>query len=155
MTAHSRIDLMQSMSVGSERERLVGSSPAFVNMLRQIADVPSDGDRRVLIVGERGTGKEMVARLIHRLGPRGTRPFVCCNLAAIPEGLQAVEGFSCESSAARRSRPWPGKLERSDDGTLCVEDVTGMRASLQQRLLEVLREGCCRIAGSDPAPGSK
>jgi DNA-binding NtrC family response regulator len=140
MTAHSVIDLMQSMSVGSRGERLVGSSPAFVAMLRQIADFALDADRRVLIVGESGTGKEMLARMIHRLSPRSTSPFVACNFAATPEGLQGLEIFGCEKGGCFRNRPFAGKLERSDDGTFFADDVTGMKPSLQQPFLEAVRD---------------
>ena len=150
MTANTVIDLMQTMEVGSNGERMVGSSKAFLKMLRQAAEVALDGEGRVLILGEPGTGREMLARLIHRVGARGAAPFVSFNAAAIPASLLegVLVGSDRPSAAGRFSR---GTLERTEDGTLFTEDVTAMMPSVQGLFLEALRgQPYRRLYGTSP-----
>jgi DNA-binding NtrC family response regulator len=124
---------------GAMRE-LIGQAPAWLRALdraRQAA--PSDAD--VLIEAESGTGKELVARLIHRLSPRRERPFVPVNCAAFPEALLESELFGYAKGAfTGASCAKPGKFELADRGTLLLDEVGEMPLGLQPKLLRALQE---------------
>jgi two-component system nitrogen regulation response regulator GlnG len=129
----------------SESERhdlpLIGRSPAMQAVYRTIARVVSN-DLTVLILGESGTGKELVARAIHDLGPRGPKPFVPVNMAAIPRELIESELFGHErgafTGAAQRTA---GRFEQAAGGTLFLDEIGDMPLEAQTRLLRVLQEG--------------
>ncbi len=120
---------------------LIGRSPAMQAVYRTIARVVSN-DLTVLILGESGTGKELVARAIHDLGPRGARPFVPVNMAAIPRELIESELFGHErgafTGAAQRTA---GRFEQAAGGTLFLDEIGDMPLEAQTRLLRVLQEG--------------
>ena len=120
---------------------LIGRSPAMQAVYRTIARVVPN-DLTVLILGESGTGKELVARAVHDLGPRGPRPFVAVNMAAIPRELIESELFGHErgafTGAAQRSA---GRFEQADGGTLFLDEIGDMPIDAQTRLLRVLQEG--------------
>ncbi|PXA83502.1 nitrogen regulation protein NR(I) [Nostoc sp. 3335mG] len=128
-----------------EQERhdlpLIGRSPAMQAVYRTIARVVSN-DLTVLILGESGTGKELVARAIHDLGPRGPKPFVPVNMAAIPRELIESELFGHErgafTGAAQRTA---GRFEQAAGGTLFLDEIGDMPLEAQTRLLRVLQEG--------------
>jgi two-component system response regulator AtoC len=121
-------------------EDLIGHSAALVRALdraRQVA--PSSAD--ILIQAESGTGKELLARMIHRLSPRSQRPFVAVNCAAFPETLLESELFGHAKGAftgALAARP--GKFELANGGTLLLDEVGEMPLALQPKLLRVLQE---------------
>lgn len=130
---------------------LIGRSPAIEALratIRQLAQT----DLAVLILGEHGTGKEVVAKLIHYLGPRGERPFIAVNCAAIPDTLAESELFGHERGAftdARQARA--GKFELADGGTLLLDEIGELSPSGQAKLLRVLEEKVLlRIGGSLP-----
>jgi len=129
---------------------LIGSSPAFQHLVRMIGRL-SASDVPVLITGETGTGKELVARALHRHSPRADRPFVAINTAAIPEDLLESELFGHEKGAftgaeVRR----PGRFEQARGGTLFLDEIGDMPLKLQTRLLRVLAEGeFYRLGGHD------
>ena len=119
--------------------RIVGKSRAILEVFLGVGKV-ADSDATVLLLGERGVGKELVARCIHELGTRGG-PFVAVNASAIPRDLQEAELFGFEKGAftgAEASRE--GKLEASSGGTLFLDEVGDIPPDLQAKLLRVLQE---------------
>jgi two-component system nitrogen regulation response regulator NtrX len=133
------------------RYEMVGSSPALESVRALIAKV-GPTTARVLITGENGTGKELVARALHDASPRRDRPFVEVNCAAIPSELIESELFghvkgSFTGAVSDRS----GKFEQADGGTLFLDEVGDMSLPAQAKLLRVLQEGVVtRVGGSKP-----
>jgi len=124
----------------SEAE-LIGASPAMRELFRGIGRL-AQAPLGVLITGETGTGKELVARALHRESPRRGKPFVALNTAAIPAELLESELFGHEAGAfTGASRRHIGRFEQADGGTLFLDEIGDMPASLQTRLLRVLAEG--------------
>jgi psp operon transcriptional activator len=107
-------------------------------------------DRPVLIVGERGTGKELVAARLHFLSPRWARPFVKLNVAAVPETLLDSELFGHEAGAFTGAvRRREGRFERADGGTLFLDEVATASPSVQEKLLRAVEYGeIDRVGGS-------
>jgi formate hydrogenlyase transcriptional activator len=121
-------------------EQVIGTSPALESVLREVECV-APTDSTVLIEGETGTGKELIARAIHNLSPRCGRPFVKLNCAAIPFDLLESELFGHERGAftgaiAQRT----GRFELADKGTLFLDEVGDIPLGLQPKLLRVLQE---------------
>src|SRR6185436_17297607 len=132
-------------------EEIVGLSNAIRTVVQQVARV-APTDSTVLITGETGTGKELVARAIHKRSARSARPFVAVNCAAIPASLIASELFGHERGAftgALQRRQ--GKFELADGGTLFLDEVGELPADIQVALLRVLQEREFeRVGGSHP-----
>lgn len=119
---------------------LIGDSPAMVRLRETIAQV-ARADIDVLIEGETGTGKELVAAMLHRGSPRGARPFVAVNCAALPEAYAEIELLGHAADAVPGSRfARTGRIEASNRGTLFLDDIDGMPPSVQSRLLRVIEE---------------
>jgi two-component system nitrogen regulation response regulator GlnG len=120
---------------------LIGASPAMRELFRGIGRL-AQAPLGVLITGETGTGKELVARALHRESPRRGQPFVALNTAAIPAELLESELFGHEAGAfTGAARRHIGRFEQADGGTLFLDEIGDMPASLQTRLLRVLAEG--------------
>lgn len=121
-------------------ETLLGEDPAMQRLFRalgRLARSPSD----VLILGETGTGKELVARTLHAYGPRASGPFVAVNAAAIPGELLESELFGHERGAfTGATGPRAGRFEQARGGTLFLDEIGDMPMDLQTRLLRVLAE---------------
>lgn len=119
---------------------LVGGSDAARRLratIRQLAAADID----VLVQGETGTGKEMVAVLLHRQGPRCARPFVTINCGALPEGVAELELFGHAADSVPHTRlPRTGLIAASSGGTLLLDEIDSMPLALQARLLRVLEE---------------
>src|SRR3989442_1949171 len=134
-------------------DALVGRHPSMVRLyelISQVAQTPAT----VLIGAESGTGKELVARAIHRQSPRRDQPFVAVNLAAIPDTLVESELFGHEKGAftGAHSRKL-GKFELAHGGTIFLDEVGSMRVDLQAKLLRVLQEREIeRLGGARPLP---
>jgi two-component system nitrogen regulation response regulator NtrX len=132
-----------------DRYAMVGRSPALQAVMATIEKVGPTA-ARVLIVGENGTGKELVARAIHERSPRRARPFVEVNCAAIPSELIESELFGhMKGSFTGAFADRPGKFELAHEGTLFLDEVGDMSLAAQAKVLRVLEEGLVtRIGGS-------
>src|SRR5262244_686202 len=132
-------------------EGIIGVSDAIRSLCRSVEKV-APTNTTVLLLGESGTGKELLARALHRLSGRSHKPFVAINCAAIPDTLLESELFGYEkgafTGAARRTA---GKLESADGGTVFLDEIGEMPASLQAKLLRVVQERTVeRIGGRTP-----
>lgn len=153
--------LFDKVELSSENERLrlreadrydlVGESPAIRRLLETIEKV-APTPARVLITGENGTGKELVARAIHRLSPRASKAFVEVNCAAIPSELIESELFGhMKGSFTGAFSDRSGKFEQADGGTLFLDEVGDMSAAAQAKVLRALEEGVVtRIGAGKP-----
>ena len=120
---------------------LIGHAPAMREVFRSIGRVAGT-DLNVLITGATGTGKELVARALHRHSTRAQRPFVALNTAAVPAELLESELFGHEAGAFTGAlKRHPGRFEQAEGGTLFLDEIGDMPLSLQTRLLRVLAEG--------------
>ena len=128
---------------------IVGSSSSLNRLLEQI-EVVAPTNATVLILGETGTGKELVARAIHRLSPRRERPFVTLNCAAIPTGLLESELFGYERGAFTGALSQKiGRFEMAHKGTLFLDEIGDIPLDLQPKLLRALQEKSFeRLGGS-------
>ena len=121
-------------------EQIIGSSPALERVLEQVRDV-APTDSTVLIEGETGTGKELIAHALHDASSRSGRPFVKLNCAAIPLDLLESELFGHERGAFTGAIAQKiGRFEMADKGTLFLDEVGDIPAALQPKLLRVLQE---------------
>jgi len=132
--------LREEIDIASMYEEIVGTSPALKGVLSRISKV-APSDSTVLITGETGTGKELVARAIHRRSNRASRPFICVNCAAIPHDLIASELFGHEKGAfTGATQQRLGRFELANGGTLFLDEVGELPAETQIALLRVLQE---------------
>lgn len=139
-------------SSGMERaSQVIGQSGVFLDTLER-ASRAAALDRPVLVIGERGTGKELVAERLHRLSPRWDQPLVIMNCAALPEALIEAELFGHESGAftgATKART--GRFEEADGGTLFLDELGTLSMAAQDRLLRAVEYGeITRIGSSRP-----
>jgi two-component system nitrogen regulation response regulator NtrX len=128
---------------------LVGSSPAMTKLLAQVERVAAS-ETRVCILGETGTGKELVARAIHEKSGRSENAFVTLNCAAVPAELIESELFGHEKGAfTGAAAKHLGKFEQADSGTLFLDEIGDMPVAMQAKLLRVLQEGEVERVGGD------
>jgi two-component system nitrogen regulation response regulator NtrX len=132
-----------------QKDEIIGKSPAMENV-RELIRQAAASDARILITGENGTGKELVARAIHRLSDRADKPFVGVNCAAIPDTLIESELFGHEkgafTDAVSRRR---GRFEMADGGTLFLDEIGDMSLSAQSKVLRVIQEGKLERVGGE------
>jgi formate hydrogenlyase transcriptional activator len=123
-----------------EYEEIVGTSAALKRVMGQV-EIVAPTDATVLVLGETGTGKELVARAIHKMSARRARPFITLNCAAIPTGLLESELFGYERGAFTGALSQKiGRFERAHQGTLFLDEVGDIPLELQPKLLRALQE---------------
>jgi len=137
---HENVALREEIDKTSMFEEIVGASPALQTVLSHIAKV-APSDSTVIITGETGTGKELVARAIHRRSNRALRAFVSVNCAAIPRDLIASELFGHEKGAfTGATQQRLGRFELATGGTIFLDEIGELPAETQVALLRVLQE---------------
>jgi PAS domain S-box-containing protein len=143
--------LQEEIKADHNFDEIVGRSPGLVSVLQRVSKVAGT-DSTVLITGETGTGKELIARAVHSASPRKGKPLIKLNCAALPTGLVESELFGHEKGAftgatARK----PGRFELADGGTLFLDEVGELPADAQAKLLRVLQEREFeRVGGTAP-----
>jgi len=139
------------MSPNSQADRMIGESVAFLQMQEQISRL-APLDKPVLIIGERGTGKELVAARLHYLSKRWEQTFLKINCAAFNENLLESQLFGHEPGAfTGATKQQKGYFERADNGTLFLDELANTSMSMQEKLLRVIEYGEIeRLGGSRP-----
>ena len=133
-----------------EDQQLIGESPAFLEVLEHVSRV-APLNRPVLVIGERGTGKELIASRIHFLSGRWDNPFIKMNCAALAESLLETELFGHEAGsftgAAKRRQ---GRFELADNGSLFLDELSSTSSGVQEKILRVIEYGEFeRVGGSE------
>ena len=138
--AHEKVYLEEQIRSEMGFEQIIGSSPALKHVL-QLVETVAPSDSTVLLLGETGTGKELIARAIHDRSRRRERTFVKLNCAAIPTGLLESELFGHEKGAFTGAITQKvGRMELADQGTLFLDEVGDIPPEIQPKLLRVLQE---------------
>jgi formate hydrogenlyase transcriptional activator len=152
-TRNENLALREQIDRDSMFEDIVGSSEALRKVLRQVDKVAAS-DSTVLILGETGTGKELIARAIHKRSKRADRAFIGVNCAAIPPSLIASELFGHEKGAfTGATQRRMGRFESANGGTIFLDEVGDLPAEIQIALLRVLQEREVeRVGSSRPIP---
>lgn len=145
--------LKKRLASSDSGKLLIGQSPCM-QRIRETAELLGDSDSTVLINGESGSGKEVLANLLHQSGTRANKPFIPINCGAIPEELLESELFGHVKGAftgAIRARP--GRFEMANGGTIFLDEIGDMSSKLQVKLLRVLQERCFEPVGSHQSIG--
>lgn len=132
-----------------DQQDVIGSSQAFLDLIDQIS-AAAPLDRPALVIGERGTGKELVAARLHYLSRRWDGPYIQMNCAALPETLLDAELFGYEPGAftgATKARA--GRFEAADGGTLFLDEIAALSSASQERLLRIVEYGTFQRLGSN------
>ncbi|MBK7353907.1 MAG: sigma-54-dependent Fis family transcriptional regulator [Nitrosomonas sp.] len=132
-------------------DEIVAKDPR-TNAMFSLAKRVAESSATVMLIGESGSGKEILARFIHQHSPRSEKPFVAINCAAIPENLLEATLFGYEKGAfTGAAQAQPGKFEQANEGTLLLDEISEMPLGLQAKLLRVLQEREVeRIGGRKP-----
>jgi DNA-binding NtrC family response regulator len=134
---------------GAADATMVGAAPGMMKLFDRVATV-AESDAPVLVTGETGTGKELVARRIHVLSPRRSGPFVAVNCAAFPDSLLEAELFGHERGAFTGAvKKRDGRFKAADGGTLMLDEIAEMPLPAQAKLLRVLQEGVVEPLGTN------
>jgi psp operon transcriptional activator len=133
-----------------QEQPLIGEAPGFLEILERVSRV-AQLNRPVLVIGERGTGKELVAARIHYLSPRWDRPFVKLNCAALAESLLETELFGHEAgSFTGATRRRLGRFELANEGSLFLDELASTSDRVQEKVLRVIEYGELeRVGGND------
>lgn len=148
-------ELRELVRTQKETPLLIGASPRMVHLKKTIEQI-APTDCNVLILGETGTGKELVAKTIHRLSRRASRRFMAFNCGAFNEELLANELFGHERDAFTGARGVKkGLIEAADEGTLFLDEIGDMPQAMQVKLLRVLQERLfMRVGGTEEVPAN-
>ncbi|MBE3638860.1 sigma-54-dependent transcriptional regulator [Mangrovicoccus algicola] len=146
--ARAEIGRLQAYIARREEAGLLGRSAATEALRARIAALAPTG-LDILVTGETGTGKELVARALHAASPRAAGPFVALNCAALPESLFEIEIFGHVAGAFPGAADRPGKLETASGGTLLLDEVEAMPAAIQPKLLRALEERAVERLGEN------
>ena len=140
---------ISAISLPNNNDQLIGKSPAWIEAFKRVGQV-AQTDLAILLEGETGTGKEVVAKVIHRNSQRSKGPFIAVNCAAIPEDLVESELFGHERGAfTGATSQRMGNFEQAEGGTLFLDEIGEMPLSVQPKLLRVLQEKTYqRVGGS-------
>ncbi len=145
--AAENLALKQQVRQEALHQQIIGRSRP-VEQLRQMIVNYARSEAPVLITGETGTGKELVARAIHEASSRASGPFIAINCAAIPENLVESEFFGIEEGVATGVKRRMGYFEQAHTGTLFIDEIGDMPVSTQVKLLRVLQDGVVRRIGA-------
>jgi two-component system response regulator AtoC len=132
--------LKEKLGLHQVSASIIGESESIQSIYKVIAKIAQDDKATILIQGETGTGKDLIAQAIHQMSPRRNAPFIVVNCAAIPDGLMESEFFGHEKGAfTGATQAKPGRFELADRGTLLLDEVSELEADLQGKLLRVLQ----------------
>ena len=133
------------------KDNILGEANSFIEVLEQVSHL-APLDKPVLVIGERGTGKELIANRLHYLSSRWQGPFISLNCAALNENLLDSELFGHEAGAfTGAQKRHPGRFERADGGTLFLDELATAPMLVQEKLLRVIEYGELeRVGGSQP-----
>jgi len=136
------------MSVNRAIQPMLGSASVFLDMLEHVSNA-APLNRPVLVIGERGTGKELISARLHYLSPRWEKPFLALNCAALGESLLEAELFGHEAGAfTGATRRREGRFERADGGTLFLDEIASASPAVQEKILRVVEYGEFERLGS-------
>ena len=138
------------MAVNPPKQQIIGEAPAFLEMLEHVSHA-APLDKPVLVVGERGTGKELIASRLHYLSDRWEQRLVKVNCAAVTEGILESELFGHEAGAfTGAARTHVGHFERADGGTLVLDELATISLRMQEKILRVIEYGeLQRVGGNE------
>ncbi len=136
------------MDVPHDLPPLIGQSPAFLEVM-ELTSRAAPLERPVLVIGERGTGKELIAQRLHFLSARWDKPLIKVNCAALPETLLETELFGHEAGAfTGAARRRAGRFERADGGTLFMDEIANASLAAQEKILRIVEYGELERVGS-------
>lgn len=145
-SSSAKADKKSNLSAKYYFDDIVCNSPAMASLIKKCKQV-AKRDSSVMIYGETGTGKEILAQSIHNASQRADGPFLAINCAAIPENLLESLLFGTEKGAYTGSERREGLFEQANHGTLLLDEINSMNISLQSKLLRVLQENTVRRVG--------
>jgi psp operon transcriptional activator len=136
------------MAMQRTTQPMMGSAGVFLDMLEQVSNAAAL-NRPVLVIGERGTGKELISARLHYLSPRWEKPFLAMNCAALGESLLEAELFGHEAGAfTGAARRREGRFERADGGTLFLDEIASASPAVQEKILRAVEYGEFERLGS-------
>lgn len=150
--SHENTQLRQTLRQNFSPIRILGNSPKLMDLLDKVSKI-SDMPINVLITGETGTGKELIAKTIHYSSMRSDKPFVALNCSAIPESIFEAEMFGVEKGVATGVDKRIGRIEQADGGTLFFDEIGDMPLPAQAKILRVIQDRLLdRVGGRKAIP---
>ncbi|MDD5168832.1 MAG: sigma-54 factor interaction domain-containing protein, partial [Syntrophales bacterium] len=150
--SHENTQLRRTLRQNFSPVRILGNNTALMSLLEKVKKI-ADTLVNVLITGETGTGKELIAKTIHYNSSRSDRPFVALNCSAIPESIFEAEMFGVEKGVATGVEKRMGRIEQADGGTLFFDEIGDMPLSAQSKILRVIQDRLLdRVGGRHPIP---